>query len=60
MRPFLRDAFAHQLSAVVDPTVAIVPLVLVALGAIVLANVVAVLPGRTAARIPTAVILRAE
>ncbi len=57
---FLWDAFAHQLSVVVDPTVAIVPLALVALGAIVLANLVAAIPGRTAARTPTALVLRAE
>ncbi len=57
---FLWDAFAHQLSVVVDPTVAIVPLALVALGAIVLANLVAALPGRIAARTPTALVLRAE
>jgi hypothetical protein len=57
---FLWDAFAHQLSVVVDPTVAIVPLALVALGAIVLANLVAAFPGRTAARTPTALVLRAE
>ena len=57
---FLWDAFAHQLSAVVDPTVAIVPLVLVALGTIVLANLVAAFPGRLAARTPTALVLRAE
>jgi len=57
---FLWDAFAHQLSVVVDPTVAIFPLALVALGAIVLANLVAAFPGRTAARTPTALVLRAE
>ena len=57
---FLWDAFAHQLSAVVDPTVAVVPLALVALGAIVVANLVAALPGRIAARTPTALVLRAE
>ncbi len=56
----LWGAFAHQLAAVVDPTVAVVPLVLVALGAIVLANLVAAFPGRTAARTPTALVLRAE
>ena len=57
---FLWDAFAHQLSVVVDPTVSILPLVLVAVGAIVLANLVAALPGRIAARTPTALVLRAE
>jgi ABC-type antimicrobial peptide transport system permease subunit len=57
---FLWDAFAHQLSVVVDPTVAIVQLALVALAAIVVANVVAAVPGRIAARTPTALVLRAE
>ena len=57
---FFWDAFANQLSAVVDPTIAAVPLVLVALGAIVLANLVAAFPGRIAARTPTALVLRAE
>ncbi|HXN58920.1 MAG TPA: FtsX-like permease family protein [Acidimicrobiales bacterium] len=57
---FLWDAFAHQLSVVVDPTVAIVQLALVGLGAIVVANLVAALPGRIAARTPTALVLRAE
>jgi ABC-type lipoprotein release transport system permease subunit len=37
------------------------PLVIyVGLGALVLANVVAALPGKHAARIPTALVLRAE
>ena len=36
------------------------PLVFVGLGALVLANVVAALPGSYAARTPTALVLRAE
>jgi ABC-type lipoprotein release transport system permease subunit len=35
-------------------------IVLVAVGALVLANLVAAIPGRAAARTPTAVLLRAE
>jgi len=57
---FLWQLFAHQLSAVVDPTIPALPIVLVAVGALVLANLVAALPGRSAARTPTALVLRAE
>ena len=52
--------FAHEIYAVSDPTVPVLQIVLVAVAALVLANVVAALPGRAAARIPTAVLLRAE
>ncbi len=52
--------FAHNLNAVPDPTVPASSLVLVALGAFVFANLVAALPGRGAARTPTALVLRAE
>jgi ABC-type lipoprotein release transport system permease subunit len=57
---FLWELFAHQLSAVVDPTIPGVPILIVAVGAVVLANLVAALPGRSAARTPTALVLRAE
>jgi FtsX-like permease family len=57
---FLWQLFAHQLSAVVDPTIPAVPILIVAVGALVLANLVAALPGRNAARTPTALVLRAE
>jgi hypothetical protein len=40
--------------------VPVVSIVLVAVGAVVLANVVAALPGRVAARTPTATVLRDE
>jgi len=52
--------FAHEIYAVPDSTVPSVTIVLVALGALVLANLVAVIPGRLAARTPTALLLRAE
>ena len=52
--------FAHQIFAVSRPTVPVLSVALVAAGALVLANVVAALPGRSAARTPTAVLLRAE
>jgi hypothetical protein len=48
------------LAGVVDPTVPFVPLVLVAIGALVLANLVAALPCRRAARTPTALAVRLE
>ena len=52
--------FANGIHAVPDPTVPTVSILLVALGALVLANVVAFLPGRIAARTRIAAILRAE
>jgi len=52
--------FAHEIYAVPLATVPVLPLVLVGLGALVLANAVAALPGRYAARTPTALVLRAE
>ena len=57
---FLWGLFAHQLSAVVDPTIPVIPIILVIAGGIILANLVAALPGRNAARTPTALVLRAE
>jgi ABC-type antimicrobial peptide transport system permease subunit len=52
--------FAHNLDAVPDPTVPAVAVTVVAVGALVFANLVATLPGRSAARTPTALVLRAE
>jgi ABC-type antimicrobial peptide transport system permease subunit len=52
--------FADQIHAVPDPTVPTLSVAFVALGAIVLANVIAVLPGRAASRTSAALILRAE
>lgn len=56
----LWDLFARQLSVVAHSTVPTVLIVLVAVGTLVLANFVAALPGRRAARTPTALVLRAE
>ena len=56
----LWQLFAHQLSAIVDPTIPAISILVVAVGALVLANLVAALPGRSAARTPTALVLRAE
>jgi len=52
--------FARQIFAVPQPTVPVLSVGLITVGALVLANVVAALPGRSAARTPTAVLLRAE
>lgn len=57
---WLWDPFARQVSAVPYPTVPAVSIVLVAVGTLVLANVVAAIPARTAARTPTALMLRSE
>ncbi len=57
---FLWDLFVHQINAVPDPTVPAVPILLIAVSALVLANVVAAVPGRIAARTPTAQLLRSE
>jgi len=57
---WLWDLFAQQINAVPYPTVSVPSVVLVALGTVLLANLVAALPARSAARTPTAIMLRAE
>jgi hypothetical protein len=57
---WLWDLFARQIFAVPDATVPVVAVIVVALGALVLANIVAALPGRSAARTSTALLLRSE
>jgi ABC-type lipoprotein release transport system permease subunit len=52
--------FAHQIYAVPRPMVPALPLVCIGLGALVLANAAAALPGRYAARTPAALVLRTE
>jgi hypothetical protein len=52
--------FAHQIYAVPEPTVPGLALVLVGVAVLALVNIVALLPGRAAARTPTAVVLRSE
>jgi len=52
--------FAEGISAVPDPTVPALSMVLIALGALCFANVVAAVPGRIAARTPTALLLHSE
>ena len=56
----LWDLFARQISVVPEPTVPALTVVLIVLGALVLANLVALLPGRLAGRTPAAALLRAE
>jgi len=56
----LWDLFAGEIHVVPRPTVPAVTIVVVTVGALVLANVVAAVPGRIAARTPTALLLRAE
>jgi len=57
---WLWELFAREIDAVPDPSVPVLPVLLVALGALVLANLVAAVPGRIAARIPANLALRAE
>jgi ABC-type lipoprotein release transport system permease subunit len=57
---WLWTLFARDIFAVPEPTVPIIPLVVVGVAAMVLANVVAALPGRSAARTSTAQVLRGE
>ncbi|MFI5036757.1 MAG: FtsX-like permease family protein [Acidimicrobiales bacterium] len=56
----LWDLFARNIHAVPAPTTPAVVTTLVALGALGFANLVAALPGRSAARTPVALVLRAE
>ena len=56
----LWNAFAHAISAVAEPTVPGLQLMLVGIGTLLLANAVALLPARQAARTPTALLLRTE
>jgi len=52
--------FAHQLSTVPEPVIPAASITLAAVAALVLANLVAAVPGRQAARTPAALLLRAE
>jgi hypothetical protein len=57
---YIWDLFAREINAVPQPTVPVLSIVLVVVGGLVLANVVAAIPGRSAAKTPTALLLRAE
>jgi hypothetical protein len=52
--------FARNIDAVPEPTVPVPSVILVAVGALIFANLVAALPGRSAARTPAALVLRSE
>ncbi len=56
----LWDLFADEINAVPSPAVPVVLIILIGLGAIALANVMAAIPGRIAARTPAALLLRTE
>jgi hypothetical protein len=56
----LWDLFARQIHVVPEPTVPVVAIALVGIGALILANLVAAIPGRQAAKTETAVLLRAD
>jgi len=56
----LWDLFAHAINVVPAPSVPVLTIVLIAVGALVLANVIATVPGRIAAHTPTALLLRSE
>ncbi len=56
----LWNLFATEISAVPSPTVPVGWVMVIGLGSLVLANLVAALPGRIAARTPTALVLRAD
>jgi hypothetical protein len=57
---WLWTLFARQIYAVPEPTVPAGSVLLLALGTLLLANLVAAVPGRAAARTPAALALRAE
>ena len=57
---FLWNLFAGQISVVPEPTVPGLTIVLVIVAALVIANLVAAVPGRVAGRTPAAILLRAE
>jgi ABC-type lipoprotein release transport system permease subunit len=57
---FLWRLFASNIHVVPAPSVPVLPVALVAVGGLVLANLVAAIPGRIAANTPTALLLRTE
>jgi ABC-type antimicrobial peptide transport system permease subunit len=52
--------FAQSIYAVPDPTVPVLSVLVVGVGTILFANIFATLPGRSAAKTPAALVLRAE
>jgi hypothetical protein len=57
---WLWTLFARQIGAIPQPTVPVAEISLIVVGAILLANAVAAIPGRIAARTPAALVLRSE
>ena len=57
---YLWDLFARQINVIPAPSVPVLIVLLVIAGALVAANLVAAVPGRAAARVPAAALLRAE
>jgi hypothetical protein len=57
---WLWNLFAQGIQAIPAPAVPVLLVTAIGLGAIVLANLVAIIPGRIAARTPTGLLLRAE
>jgi ABC-type lipoprotein release transport system permease subunit len=57
---FLWDLFATNIYVIPSPTVSALAIVVIVLGALVLGNLVAALPGRIAARTSAALLLRTE
>ena len=56
----LWDLFARSIDVVPHPTMSVLTLTFVGVGALIFANLVAAIPGRIAALTPTALVLRAE
>jgi hypothetical protein len=56
----LWDLFAREINVVPEPSVPVLLITLIVLGAVVLANVVAAIPGWSAARTPAGLLLRAD
>ena len=54
------NLFARAIYVVPHPSVPALTIFFIAVGSLVLANLVAAIPGRIAARTPTALVLRAE
>ncbi len=57
---WLWTLFAQEIYAVPEPTVPLSSLILIVLGSLVIANVVAAVPGRIAANTPAGLVLRAQ
>jgi len=57
---WLWDLFARTIHVVPEPSVPALSIALIAAGALILANIVAAIPAWSAARTPTALLLRAE